>query len=360
MARIVSFIILVVIVLVLVGLFLAVMAEFLLPLFLALLLVVLFRPLHEWLRRKLGNRERTAAGLTTLVIALAVLVPILFVLSQAAIEAYALRGQIDAAGLRQFVAARFAQGQRFAAKLHVTIPVEAEWIDSATAQLKSWLAPAALRTTQFLGSFFFGLVIMLVSAYFFLLDGPSMVRTIMRLSPLDDAYERQLIDEFDRVSRAVVAATLLSALAQGLVAGIGYYFAGVPSVVLWTVLSALLALVPFVGAAIIWVPACLWLFDEDHLGAAIFLTVWCLVLVSLVDNLVKPWVLKGQSNIHPLLALLSVLGGATALGPIGILVGPMVVAFLQALLNILQHEIKALDAAKGDGPAAPLGAEAPH
>jgi predicted PurR-regulated permease PerM len=106
------------------------------------------------------------------------------------------------------------------------------------------------------------------------------------------------------------------------------------------VLTALFALVPFVGAAVVWVPCAAWLyFYEGRTGAAIFLAAWGLLVVSMADNLIKPWVLKGQSNLHPLLAFLSVLGGASALGPIGILIGPLVVAFLQALLNILQHEL---------------------
>jgi predicted PurR-regulated permease PerM len=111
-------------------------------------------------------------------------------------------------------------------------------------------------------------------------------------------------------------------------------------------------MVPFVGAAAIWVPLCAYLyFAMGHTIAAIVLAIYCATFVSLSDNLIKPLVLHGQANLHPLLALLSVIGGVQALGPIGILVGPMLVAFLQALLQMLNKELlllgKPVDAASG-------------
>ncbi|MCD4728656.1 MAG: AI-2E family transporter, partial [Pirellulales bacterium] len=115
---------------------------------------------------------------------------------------------------------------------------------------------------------------------------------------------------------------------------------GVGSVFLLTALSMLFTLVPFVGAAIVWVPVCLWLFAvEGRTLPAVLLAIYCCTVVSMADNLIKPMVLHGGSNLHPLLALLSVLGGVQALGPIGILVGPMVVVFLQTLLNMVHTEL---------------------
>ena len=182
--------------------------------------------------------------------------------------------------------------------------------------------------------------ILLLSLYFFLYDGPGMVRTLMELSPLDDRYELELLAEFDRISRAIVLATVLSALRQGLGAGVGYYFAGMPSLILLTALTATCALVPFVGPAIVWAPVCVYLaVYEENFWAAGLLALWGMFIVGTVDNVVKMFVLHGQSQLHPLLALLSVLGGIQSLGPIGILVGPMVVVLLQTLLGILRTEL---------------------
>ena len=195
-----------------------------------------------------------------------------------------------------------------------------------------------------IGSLLIGTAIMLISLYFFLLDGPAMVESFKGLSPLDDAHEQELVAEFGRVSRAVVVATLLSALAQGILAGIGFYFVGLDSIFLLTLLSAVLAMVPFVGAAAVWIPCSLYLyFFDNNLPAAIGLAIYGLAVISMADNFIKPYILHGETNLHPLLALLSVIGGVAALGPIGILIGPMVVVFLQTLLKILQRDLSLLD-----------------
>ena len=218
---------------------------------------------------------------------------------------------------------------------------------------RSFLVDLGTSTSSLLFRVLIGGFIMIISLYFFLLDGPAMLKSLKDLSPINDNHEQELIDEFGKVSRAVVVATLLAALVQGLLGGIGYYFAGLDSVFLLTVLTCCLALVPFLGAAAVWVPCALWLyFIDNNTAAAIGLAAYGLIVVSMSDNLIKPLVLHGQSNLHPLFALLSILGGVAALGPIGILIGPMVVAFLQTLLKILQRELATLDVAADNAPTA--------
>lgn len=465
MARIISFVVLVGILLVIAALFFQVMAGFFLPLFLAVLLAVIFRPLHLWLVGRSRGHPRVAAGVTTLAILVIVLAPMLTVLIQAGLEAGSIaRGwdaemvrrklselrertgllpppesveaqldQIDQAlqGLpdadpqsaRERLAILAASTQTLAQGVRGEIDrrrAAPEWAATADAkqlrgdldrlaatagelarlppenpqsgtlvqraraeygQIRSdllgspwkiWLkrqanpsedqvAALRARAAQFADSLavggaqyagdvlpdlLVGIAVMIIALYYFLADGPAMIQSLMRLSPLDDRYEEQLLREFATVSRAVVVATLLSALAQGILAGIGYFFAGVGSVALLTMLTMLFALIPFIGGAAVWVPCCLWLFLEGRTTAAIVLTIYCAVVVSMADNVIKPLVLQGQSNLHPLLALLSVLGGVKALGPIGIVVGPMVVAFLQALLKMLQVELDHLSDTK--------------
>lgn len=189
-----------------------------------------------------------------------------------------------------------------------------------------------------------GSIVMIVSFYFFLLDGHSMISAFKRLSPLDDDHEQELVDQFSKVSRAVVVATLLSALVQGLLAGVGFYVAGLESIFLLTVLSAVLAMVPFLGAASVWIPCSLYLyFIDNDMTAAIGLAIYGAAVISMADNIIKPLVLHGQSKLHPLFAFLSVIGGVATLGPIGILIGPMIIAFMQTLLEILHSEVQELE-----------------
>ena len=234
---------------------------------------------------------------------------------------------------------------------HLDVPITGPDVESAIGQtVRQLVAPAALRTTQILGQMLMSLLVMLLATYYFFADGPAMVQAIVRLSPIEHGRTQELIDHFDSVTRAVVVATLVTAVVEGLLMGVGFYVAGVGSILLLTALSMLLVLVPVIGAAIVWAPVCLWLAAMDHRPmTAVLLAVYCIGMLTIVDNLFKPWLLHGRSNLHPLLALLSVLGGVQFLGPIGILVGPMVVAFLQTLLNMVHTELADLTGGDAGG-----------
>ncbi len=211
-------------------------------------------------------------------------------------------------------------------------------------ELSQGMLPVANATTSFVAQLGFGAVIMFVAIFFFFLDGDEMTTTVMRLIPLNIRHQNELLEEFGVISRAVVLATLLSALAQGILTGVGLWFVGIDSVIFLTILSIMLALIPFVGAMAVWLPASLWLIlVEDRTVAGIGLAIYGAIIVSQADNVVKPLMLRGRSNVHPLLALLSILGGVQVLGAIGILVGPMLVVFLQTLLKILHREMTAFE-----------------
>ena len=364
MPRVVSFVVLLAVVLILGAVFFQVMAQFLVPLFLAAVMVVIFKPLHEWILGKCQQRYRIAAALTTLAIVLVFLLPLCGVCIKAITEAVSMvNGDQDAAEVQNLSPSNAED------ETHISIDSFQELIESSVATLNEGLVKLNLpprnsddifafvqeKLNNYVAPILFGgagillggiasLCITIIATYYFFADGPAMVKAIMKMSPMDDAYEFELLDKFSSISRAVVLATLISAAAQGLLAGIGYYFSGIESVFLWTALTAIFAMVPFVGATAIWIPLCLYLYFivEDHQNSAIFLAIYCGTVVSMSDNLLKPFILHGQANMHPLMALLSVIGGVQVLGPIGILVGPMLVAFFQALLNMLNKELKLL------------------
>jgi predicted PurR-regulated permease PerM len=182
-----------------------------------------------------------------------------------------------------------------------------EEVKSMTESVIDYIRPRLLSFTGDSAAVLFrlviGTVILLVSLYFFLCDGPVMVRSMMELSPLDDRYELELLAEFDRISRAIVLATVLSALAQGLTAGIAYYFVGMPSLVMLVSLTCICSLVPFVGPSLVWVPVAIYLaVFQENIVAAIGMAFWGIVVVANVDNVIKILVLHGQSQLHPLLA----------------------------------------------------------
>ena len=354
----VSFVVLVAVLLLIGILFYHVMIPFLLPLFLAVLLVVIFQPLFDWVVARLGGRQRLAAALTTLAIVVIVLLPIGLIVFQAVSEGISLYQKAQAARVENGPAAGppdavpgpaepvldlddvAAKIVKFVGYFGLTLSV-GEVESGIRERAEELLAPLAVNAARISGKVIIGMIITIIALYYFLADGRSMLLQIMTLSPLDPRYEEQLVDEFTKMSRAVVLATLLSAVAQGLLAAVGYYLVGVQTLFLLTLLTMLLAMVPFVGAGSVWVSVCLWLFFlEDRPFAASLLALYGATIVSTADNIIKPMVLHGRSNLHPLLALLSVLGGLRALGPIGIFIGPMVVTFLYALLKMFHREVE--------------------
>ena len=219
-----------------------------------------------------------------------------------------------------------------------------QWRDNAQGAVQSWLLPAANATAGFVIQMIFGGLIMIVAVFFFFADGERMTVNVMRLIPLDIRHQQELLDDFAGITRAVVTATIVAAVAQGVLAGFGFWVSGVESVMFLVLLTIVLAMIPFVGAMSVWIPVCLWIgIVEGRIWTALLLATYSGVVVSQVDNIIKPMILQGRSNLHPLLALLSVLGGVKALGPIGILIGPMVVVFLQTLLKILHREMTNLE-----------------
>ena len=361
MARVVSFVVLIAILLVIGTLFFQVMAIFMLPMFMALLLVVMFDPVHRWFLKKCHGRYRVAALLTTATILLIVLIPLVSVIVQATFEGIALYdrlglGKVDP---RNIAEALVEAGDRLGFGEGVLSVDKVEtFIREKTEQ---YLPVVAAGAARFLVAFLIALVVMVVALYYFLADGPGMLRAIRRVTPLDDAYEERLIREFVVVCRAVVVATLLSAIAQGCLAGIGFWvisqwYPAFTAVTLLTVMTTLFAMVPFVCAAAVWLPTALWLFFiAKQTGPAIFLAIYGTCVVSTIDNVIKPIILHGRASLHPLLALLSVLGGVQALGPIGIFVGPMAVAFLQAVLQMLRSELDAFSEGGKFKPIKPPG-----
>lgn len=446
MARIVSFVVLVLATSILLALFFRVVSAFLLPLFLAVVTVLLLRPLQVRATVLCGNRRYFAAFLMTLGVLLAVLIPVTTVIVIAGTEAVQLLSSVndDAVAGRikrlrtsldlefplidecRFIQASLERleasaqngestledkqtlkqlSQEFS-QLYQQIPdkersevslpakdlasafetaaatvpgtfaesrelrslIEAFYSFKVTlaggpwrlaarelsypdrAQLQALMQSMFSMTTGNIANvsgalmvlaarFSFSLMIFVMALFFWFADGPEIVRSLMVLSPLEDKYEEQLLTEFERLVRAVVAASIASAAAQAVLSGLGFWFVGVSSIFLLMAATAVFAMVPFVGASLIWGPVSLWLiFAEGRMGAGIGLAIFGLLVVSTIDNLVRPWIIVEKASLHPLAALLGVLGGIQTLGPTGVFVGPIVVAFLQTILTLLHRE----------------------
>lgn len=249
MTRLVSFGVLLGLVAVFGLLSLRVMSSFLLPLLLAAMLVVIFGPLHRWLRERLGSPEWVAALLTTLFVLLLVLVPLFMLVARAGGDAMSMLRAPNGLKLDPAVLEGLVRNVNDATGLHLT----AEGVNGELRRVaEEWFGPIAARAPVVVAKLIIGLIVMTVSLFYFLADGRRMFEAVMRLVPLDTRYQWQLLEEFEEVSRAVVSSTLLAAIVQAVLAGFGFYVAGLHGVFLLTLLTFFGALVPFVGAAAVW------------------------------------------------------------------------------------------------------------
>jgi predicted PurR-regulated permease PerM len=188
-----------------------------------------------------------------------------------------------------------------------------------------------------------GLLLMVFLVYYLLKDGPAFVRWAAGIAPLDEAVTRRLLFKIDRTTRGVIVSHLAVAFLQGLLAGLGFLVVGLPNVVFWTFVMIILALLPLIGAFMVWGPATayLWLV-ADSPPEAVFLGLYGLLVVSLVDNYARPLIIDKSARLNPGVIIVGVLGGLYSIGFTGLFVGPIVFGVLAATLSAFDEEYEAL------------------
>ena len=189
---------------------------------------------------------------------------------------------------------------------------------------------------------FVGFFLMLFLLFFMLRDGPAMLQRLTQLVPLEGQRREALLKLVGNTTRAVVYGTVLTALLQGVLVAIGFAIAGVPSPVVFGVLAALLALLPVGGAAVVWVPGVVWLIATQGWGWAIFLAIWGAV-VSLSDNFLRPVLISNHAPVSTLAVFIGVIGGASAFGGVGIIIGPVLLTLISALVHFADGTVNSTD-----------------
>lgn len=315
---------------------------FLGPLLWAMFFAFLIGPTHVRLTKKLRNRADRSALLLTLLALIALLGPI---------AAFGAAFVHQASGLLQYLQQLIAAEARDDLQQLTQHPLwqnALHWLRQnlgvSTAQMRGWMGEATQALLQMLanlsGQLFLGalgsaagLCLTIFFMFFFIRDGAVMMQTTRELIPMPAAKRDALYTHLAAVTRAVVFGTGLTALIQGALVGIAFLIVQLPSPLVFAVLAALLSLLPLGGTAIVWVPAALVLAAQDRWIAAIFMFVWGALLVSMIDNFLKPLLISGRAEVATLTVFIGVLGGVTAFGFIGLFLGPVVLALAVALIQ---------------------------
>jgi predicted PurR-regulated permease PerM len=319
---------------------------FLVPFLWAALLAVLLFPANQTLRRGLRGRNGLSALLLTGAVLLIVVFPAVVAVSLFVAQASDLVGRLQAAA-KEYQIVRPADVLALPAVDHA-IHWVSERLPVSGEQAQDWLIQGGQRALQVAlgvaGSLFTGVlgafanvVLGIFLFFFFLRDGERMMARGLRLIPLEERRKSHLVAHLSAVTTAVVLGSLVTAIVQGTLVGVGFAIAGLPAPVVFGALAMLASLVPVVGASLVWVPAALTLGLQHHWGWALFLTAWSIGLVHTADNVIRPLFISSRAKISTLPVFVGLLGGVSAFGAIGMFLGPVLVALVLALTEFWEE-----------------------
>lgn len=296
---------------------------FLYALILAIVFATVFGPIHKKMLVMTRERNALAALLTTISVLIVIIVPLTLVGIQIFQEASGLYSSLTINGGAIDIFKRFSP-----------VPIDSLDINQYLKQGLSWLL-------QHLGPLFGNVAKIIVSVFIFLValyylfkDGHKLKAAVIALSPLQDIHDEIIFNKLELAINSVIRGNLVVALVQGILTAIGFAIFGVPNAALWGSVAAVAALIPGIGTALVLLPAILYLYFSGETFFAVGLLIWGMTAVGLVDNFLGPKLASRGMRLHPFLILLSILGGIGFFGPLGFLLGPLVLSLLFALLEI--------------------------
>jgi predicted PurR-regulated permease PerM len=325
------------------------------PLLWATLLGSLLAPANSRLAARLGGRARLASAITTILTVVLFMLPVAVIAGAVAAQAAQLLRKLN----DEVPQATDAMALDLSRVPWLEQPLD--WLGKhagiSIVQVQDWLVAAGKHVLTFLassgGTFVLGalgtlisFLLMLFVLFFVLRDGPALAQKIVRMLPIEERMRGKLWQHLRDVTRAVFMGIGVTALVQGMLVGIGFWIAGLPSALVFGVLAALFALVPLVGTVIVWGPGALYLASLGDYGHAIFLTLWGTIAVGMVDNFLRPLLISGRAEVPTLAVFVGVMGGLQAFGFIGLFVGPIVLGLLVALFRF---QSDATDGRSGTG-----------
>lgn len=323
-------------------LFFYMMAPFVLPILLGMITALLCYPVFALVKQKLP--KPLAAFAVTFAVTLGILVPLIFMLISASQQLVQWIGRLrvpKSGGMESLLSSPVTR--KALAVVSRFTPIDRSWLEG---QLLGIFQSIVENVSRVVANFLSGVpalllafFVVVISIYFFLVDGTRFLKFLSTLSPLGPDRSQDLYMTFQKSCRGVVLGLFSSALVQGFLILVFFLATGVPNAMLMAVFGVVMGMVPVVGTAPITIGAVIYLFAYGFKAAGIVMTVG-FVVIATVDNVVRSLILKGSSEMHPLLALVSAFGATNLMGPPGIFLGPIIAAVFVSFLRILSLEIR--------------------
>jgi predicted PurR-regulated permease PerM len=321
-------------------LFLWMLGDYLFPVFWAIVVAIVFYPLFSYLNRKLKGRSTVAALLSVLLVILIIMVPLSIIGGMVVNESLSLYKEVTSdqapAGLN--LLERTSVLSVYLEPFGVSPSAVESRLTTWTTSALSSLTQSLLVFSQSTFSFLISIIVMVYLLFFMFKDGAKLEKILYHYLPLGDAHERLLVERFTATTRAVVKGTLAIAVLQGALGGIAFAIAGVSAPTLWGVAMTLLAVIPAIGPGLIWLPAGLILLLTGSVWQGIFILIVGALLVSVIDNFLRPVLIGRETKMPDAVILLSTLGGLATFGISGFIVGPIIAAFFLSLWTIFEKK----------------------
>lgn len=297
---------------------------------LATVLVVVSYPLYELVKRWFTyGRETLAAIITTLLVFTLIVTPIFFVSSVLVGEFFSLYQSLETDSPDALPL--LTQGEALLATYLPGLTID---FTDPIKQSAAWLGRSFGAIFSGAVSMVITLLLSILATFYLYKDGRRLVKWLVSISPLPDTEDNLIFERVGRAIRATIIGTIALSVIQGVVATTGFAIFGIERAVLWGSLGALGALIPGVGLLGIMVPALIYLFIIGNTTGVIGLAIWAIIAIIVVDNIVGPYLMSRGNSLHPFVVLVSVLGGISLFGPIGFIVGPVLVTVFLTLLEI--------------------------
>lgn len=330
-----------------------IIAPYIHTIMLAVILSIIFSPIHNRVEKITRGKKNIAAFLSCVIVTLVVILPIIFMML-----AVIQQGASSFAGIYKWIESGKYQNiidhpivtnlwvwinnyLPDVKKLFPDLDIKNLRIDKVLMKSTATFGKSLLNQgghiagniTSLTGKFF----LMIFTFFFFIRDEKKIFDYILHLVPLGSSQESQIMAKIKDVAKSALLGTFVTALAQGAAGGIAFSICGLPGL-FWGMVMAFASLIPMVGTALIWIPATLYLVISGSLKLAVFMVIWCIVVVGGLDNFVRPLFMQGGADMSTLLIFFAILGGINCFGLIGLLYGPLIFGLAMVLLYIYNLE----------------------
>jgi len=330
--------VLILLLLVISALFLSMIQQFLMAIFLAGLFSALSRPVYLYFKKLYGGREHWASLTTLALLVFVVLIPLLFLIGIVVAQAIDV-GQTVSPWVKQTMSdhggiTEYLKSLPFYDKILPYQQTIMQKAGQAVGAMSKFLVDGLSAATVGTVHFVFMAFVMLYTMFFFLMDGNKLVEKMLYYLPLQSSDENRMLEKFTSVTRAMLKGTFLIGVLQGGLAGLAFMVVGIDNAVFWAAIMAVLSIIPSVGTALVWVPAAIILLASGDVTAGVGLAAFCGIVVGGLDNVLRPKLVGKDTQMHELMIFFSTLGGIFMFGVVGLFIGPVIASLFVTIWEI--------------------------